>query len=236
MKRANLSDQIVTMLQKRIQSGVYKPAQLLPSIADLAEELSVGRSTLREALSRLETMGIIEIQHGRGVMVVEPKIDFSSRVKSFSETIREQGMTPGARVLFKGIEPADQGMAEKLCIQVGDPLVHLMRLRLAENLPVAVENSYVPCGLFPNLLEQPGIDGSLYDLLHQVYGREVAYAVRTVVAVLTTPEESKLLDLHGRQPALQIETVAMDDSRRPVDCGKSVYRADRFKFIVHQTR
>jgi GntR family transcriptional regulator len=111
-----------------------------------------------------------------------------------------------------------------------------MRLRLADNLPLAVENSYVPCKLFPNLLELPGINGSLYELFHEVYGLEVAYAVRTVEAVLTTLEESKLLDLHGRQLALQIETVAMDNNRRPVECGKSVYRADHFKFIVHQTR
>lgn len=236
MKRANLSDQIVTILQKRIQSGVYQPGQLLPSIADLAVELNVGRSTIREALTRVETMGIVEIQHGKGVLVAEPKIDFSSRVKSFSETIREQGMIPGARVLSKGIEPATAEMAEKLGIQAGESVVHLMRLRLANDLPLAVENSFVPCQLFPNLLEQPNVGGSLYELFHEVYGREVAYAIRTVEAVLTTPEESKLLDLHGRQPALKIETVAMDDNRRPVDCGKSVYRADRFKFIVHQTR
>jgi GntR family transcriptional regulator len=236
MKRANLSDQIVSILQKRIQSGIYQPAQLLPSIADLAEELKVGRSTLREALSRLETMGTVEIQHGRGVMVVEPKIDFSSRVKSFSETIREQGKTPGAKVISKGIEHAEAAMAAKLGLQPGDPVIHIMRLRLADELPLAVENSYVPCDLFPNLLELPGVEGSLYALFREVYGREVAYAVRTVEAVLTTPEENKLLDLHGRQPALQIETVAMDEHRRPVDFGKSVYRADRFQFIVHQTR
>jgi len=236
MKRANLSDQIFTLLQKRIQSGVYKPAQILPSIANLAAELNVGRSTIREALSRLETMGNVEIQHGKGVMVVEPKIDFSSKVKSFSETIRGQGMTPGTQVLSKEIEPAGQALAEKLGIQPRDSVVHLLRLRLADGLPLAVENSYVPCDLFPNLIDQIGIEGSLYELFSEVYTRKVVYAIRTVEAILTTPEESKLLDLHGRQPALQIETVAMDENRRPVDCGKSVYRADRFKFIVHQAR
>lgn len=236
MKRQNLSDQVAELLLNRIQTGVYKSSNLLPSIVNLSNELNVSRSTIREALSRLETLGLVEVHHGKGVKVTESKIDFSSRVKSFSETVREQGKFPGGRVLEKGIVQADPVIAERLGIQPSENVIYLSRLRLADGLPLAIENSFMPCELFPALLEQAEIEKSLYELFRNIYGHEVTYAVRTIEAVLTTPEENKLLGLHGRQPALLIETLAMDINQRPVEYGKSLYRADRFKFVVQQTK
>jgi GntR family transcriptional regulator len=224
------------VIKANIANGTYHPKSMLPPISELARELEVGRSTIREALTQLQLLGLIEIRHGKGIYISEPKIDFSSHLKSFSETIHEQGMRPGARLVYKRIEEADVKIAKHLKLHAGDPVNHIIRLRLADDLPVAVESSYLPCGPFPNLIELEGLENSLYGILHDVYHREVMYAIRSTEAVLTTPEENKLLDLTGRQPALMIETIAMDENHCPVDYGKSVYRADRFKFIVQQTR
>jgi len=236
VKRLNLSDQVVELLKERIESGTYNPDSVLPSITELATELGVGRTTVREALKQLEIMEMISIRHGKGIFVTTPKVDFSSHLMSFSESICQLGLRPGAIVLKKAVEQAGAAIAEKLAIAAATCVNHIVRLRLADDLPMAIENSYTPYELFPNLIEREDLDGSLYDILTQIYQCEIAFATRTIEAVFTRPEENKLLDLRGRQPGLLIETIALDRDRRPVEYGKSLYRADRYKFVVQQMR
>jgi GntR family transcriptional regulator len=236
MQRTNLSDQVAGVIRDRIRSGQYQPKQSLPSIADLALELGVGRTSLREALSRLESQGLIEIHHGKGIYVVESKVETSSQLRSFSETIIALGMKPSSRVIKKMIETADAPLAEKLKILPGEHINYLMRLRLADDLPMAIEVSITPCKLFPDLLQKDGLTNSLYEVFKKGYQKEVYSALRTIEAVLTHPDENKLLELQGRQPALKIDTIAFDQNHFPLEWGKSIYRADRYKFVIQQAR
>ncbi len=77
MKRINLSDQVVDVIKTRIATGQYQPDHLLPSIVELASELGVGRSTIREALSRLQIVGLVEVRQAKRVYVTEPEYEYS---------------------------------------------------------------------------------------------------------------------------------------------------------------
>lgn len=52
-----------------IRSEAYKPGDRLPSIMAMTRRLGVGHPTLREALRKLEAVGIVEIKHGSGVYI-----------------------------------------------------------------------------------------------------------------------------------------------------------------------
>jgi GntR family transcriptional repressor for pyruvate dehydrogenase complex len=69
IKREALPEQIVRQLVGLVQSGELKPGDRLPAERTLAEELGVGRPTLREALRALQLLGILDIRHGGGVFV-----------------------------------------------------------------------------------------------------------------------------------------------------------------------
>ncbi len=69
LEKSSLSDDLVERLVQTIRSGVYKPGDRLPSIMDMARSFGVGHPTLREALKKLEVIGIVEIKHGSGVYV-----------------------------------------------------------------------------------------------------------------------------------------------------------------------
>ena len=69
LKRSSLSEDLTDRLMQLIKSGTYKPGDRLPSIMEMTRLLGVGHPTLREALRRLETIGIVEIKHGSGVYV-----------------------------------------------------------------------------------------------------------------------------------------------------------------------
>ena len=65
----SLSDRLARRIRSLIQKGNYAPGDRLPSIMEMARRFGVGHPTIREALKKLETMGIVEIRHGSGVYV-----------------------------------------------------------------------------------------------------------------------------------------------------------------------
>lgn len=69
LKRSSLSDDLVERLLQLIKSEAYKRGDRLPSIAEMTSRLKVGHPTLREALRKLEVIGIIEIKHGSGIYI-----------------------------------------------------------------------------------------------------------------------------------------------------------------------
>jgi len=64
---------IADQIAKKISAGEFAPGERLPAERELAEQLNVARSTLREALIALEIGGYIEVRVGSGVFVLEPK-------------------------------------------------------------------------------------------------------------------------------------------------------------------
>ena len=67
--RQTLSDGLAERVRKLIRTGRYEPGDRLPTIAEMANRFGVGHPTLREALKKLETLGIVTIRHGSGVYV-----------------------------------------------------------------------------------------------------------------------------------------------------------------------
>ena len=67
--KQSLSDRLARRIRASIQAGDYKQGDRLPPIMEMAKHFGVGHPTVREALKKLETMGIVEIRHGSGVYV-----------------------------------------------------------------------------------------------------------------------------------------------------------------------
>ncbi|MBX6362623.1 MAG: FadR family transcriptional regulator [Gemmatimonadetes bacterium] len=69
LTKQSLSDQLAGRIRRLIQSGDYKAGDRLPPIMEMARLFGVGHFTVREALMKLETTGVVEIRHGSGVYV-----------------------------------------------------------------------------------------------------------------------------------------------------------------------
>lgn len=68
----------VEIIQEGIQKGIYPIGEALPGQRQLAEEMGIGRPAIREAISALEGLGLLTVEPGRGVFVVDPE-SFSGR-------------------------------------------------------------------------------------------------------------------------------------------------------------
>lgn len=71
IKKHSVSDDLAEQLREAIMAGDLLPGDSLPAERKLAEQFSVNRSSVREALRRLESWGLVEVQHGSGVRVAD---------------------------------------------------------------------------------------------------------------------------------------------------------------------
>ncbi len=69
LARLSLSDRLARQIQLLIQEGEYQKGDRLPSIMEMARTFGVGHPTVREALKKLQTVGVVQIRHGSGVYV-----------------------------------------------------------------------------------------------------------------------------------------------------------------------
>ncbi|MGE7114239.1 FadR/GntR family transcriptional regulator [Lysinibacillus sp. NPDC047702] len=79
IKPKKIYEEVSEILYEKIRAGVLKPGDRLDSVEQLAEQLQVSRSAIREALSALKAMGLIEIKQGSGTFVksIQPsQLDF----------------------------------------------------------------------------------------------------------------------------------------------------------------
>ena len=69
MPRQSLSDRLARRIREMIQQGEHRRGDRLPAISEMARSFGVGHPTVREALKKLEAVGVVEIRHGSGVYV-----------------------------------------------------------------------------------------------------------------------------------------------------------------------
>ena len=80
--RQSLADRLARRIRGLIQNGDYKEGDRLPPIMEMARRFGVGHPTIREALKKLETMGVVEIRHGSGVYVSAARTCSCSRART----------------------------------------------------------------------------------------------------------------------------------------------------------
>ncbi|CAM3129230.1 GntR family transcriptional regulator [Mycobacterium intermedium] len=71
--RQRVDEQIATSIADAILDGVFPPGSTLPPERELAEQLGVNRTSLRQGLARLQQMGMIEVRQGSGSVVCDPE-------------------------------------------------------------------------------------------------------------------------------------------------------------------
>ena len=67
--KQSLPDRLARQIRGTIQSGNYQRGDRLPPIVEMARRFEVGQPSIREALKKLEAMGVVQIRHGSGVFV-----------------------------------------------------------------------------------------------------------------------------------------------------------------------
>lgn len=235
MKRINRSSklplyhQLYEILRGDILRGAWQPDDMLPPESELIEEYQVSRTTVRQVLDMLVNEGLIYRQQGRGTFVAPPTVEQGLvRIISFTEDMRQRGLKPTSKVLSSDVIPAPQDIAEKLEIEPGEELARLERLRLADDEPMSIEDSYLVHRYCPGVLRGDYASSPLREALEHDYGIRLVRAKQVIRAILATPMLARLLSIPSKSALLHIERVSYSQQDMPVEFLRICYRADRY--------
>ena len=211
--------QIIAQIEQAIADGDLAPGDRLPPERALAEEHGVSRMTVRQALQSLEARGLLRRSIGRngGSFVARPKVERDlGTFSGLSEQLARQGVVAGARVVSAG--------------EVGGA-VEIVRVRLADGEPFAVERSSFPADRFRALLDLD-LSGSLYDLLEEHFDAAPVRAVERIEPVLADADDATALGLRAGAPLMLVDRVAYDSAGLVVETARDVFRGDRTRIVA----
>jgi GntR family transcriptional regulator len=224
-----LYHQLYEILRGRITAGEWRPGDMIPAEPELMAIYGISRITLRQVLEMLVRDGLIVREQGRGSFVARPTLEKGMvRIFSFTEDMRQRGITPRTAVLASEIVPAVPETAVRLAIQPGEELVRLKRLRLAEDEPLAIEESHLVHRFCPGLLRFDFTVESLREVLAREYGVLWSRARQTIRATHAGEETAKLLGVTPNAPVLFIERVSTAQNNAPIEFLRVQYRGDRY--------
>lgn len=190
--------------------GLAVPGRAIPSERELVATYGVSRETVRKAVDGLVADGLLRRTPGLGTFAVQPRLESTLHLASFSQDMRRRGLRPASRLLSVEREAPPNAVATALELADGEPAWHLVRVRLADDAPIAHEDGWYPAGLFPGLDRHDLAVRSLYELLGAEYGRWIDRAEQdlwaetadaALAATLAAPPGMPLLAFRRRSQA-----------------------------------
>lgn len=223
--------QISEALMAGIEKERLDPNTRIPPEDQLARMFGVSKMTMRQALGKLVNDGVLVRRKGSGTFIAETKIEReATRLVSFYEDIKKKGLNPESDVLEKRVIAPAHKLRETLRLKEKDLIVKIIRLRKANDVPMAVNHAYIPEKFCPGLMEEALSQVSLSRLMEEKYQLNVAYAVQTVRAVKATPQEAALLQIKAGDPVLSMERTMFDSSQRPLCHYVNFFKSDTYAF------
>jgi GntR family transcriptional regulator len=230
--------QLKESLREEIDSGNWRPGDLLPGEPELCRDFDVSRTVVRQALKELTYEGLIVRRKGKGTFVASPKFTEShiQELSGFFKDMLDLGHTPYSQVLRQEVIPASPIVGERLALQTGAPVVQIDRLRFVEDEPLVLVTTYLPYALCPQLVEADLSHRSLYEFLETVCGLTLARGRRTIEAVAADDYQAGLLRVEPGAPLILLDSVSYLEDDTPIEYYKALHRGDRSRFEVELIR
>ena len=228
--------QIEEEIKQKIDAGTFVTGETIPSERELSEVYEVSRMTVRQSITNLVQEGRLYRVKGRGTFVAEQKIEQSlMKMTSFTEDMIRRGMVSKNKILHFEVIPAPADVSRKLSIKEGREVYDIQRIRYADERPMAIERTYIPVELVPQM-DESAVFGSLYAYIEQHHPYKIGKAMQEIEATIAGDDQAELLEIASGSAVLHIERTSLLEDGTPFEVVKSSYRADRYKFISEISR
>lgn len=234
----SLTEQVTAHLKAQITEGAFDEGRIPPE-TELATDLGVSRTTVRDALSRLEHEGAIYRRQGSGTFVNPQGLQIRSRLEAiwaYEQVLEDHGYTPSVRVLSMQTEPASGDDAEALEIAEGTPLLVMQKLFLEDDTPVVLTTNRISHDQVDHAVTEVEAAAPIYEFLEEHAGRKLAYYLSDLVPTVLSVDQAALLDVEPRTPALSFDEVGYDTEGHPIVKAVSFFRDDLVRFRLMRRR
>jgi GntR family transcriptional regulator len=220
---------VAKALEEELANGALEVGDRLPSERELCRRLQVSRVTIRRALAELRSRRFIESAGSRGWFVAARSVGETNVLVSFSDMARARGLLPSSRVFESATRPSTLQEADQLSLAPGAPIFQLRRLRFLDVVAVGLEVTRIPIAVAPALARTDFSRTSLYDTLRAA-GVIPTRADYDVQAVAADSDQATQLGVEPGTPLLCMQAVTFDQSARPIELSRSLFRGDRYRF------
>ncbi|TDE13048.1 GntR family transcriptional regulator [Jiangella asiatica] len=229
--------QVAEELRNAIKRGEYQPGEMLPSQPELARKYGLNQTSINRAIALLRAEGLVRVEHGRGAFVqLVPTVKRTRRVprpggngSSFADEMRKAGLDPRTELVSLRTDPAPVGVAERLGLDEGGPVVVRERHMFASERPVQLAISYIPltvAGSEDIAVPDVGPTG-LYKRLAE-RGYVVTRFVEEIESRRAHPNEAGFLGLTDAQQVLEVARVVFA-GEQPVETVVNVFPAQQWR-------
>ena len=221
-----LYQQIKALITRGLQSGEWRPAEAIPSEADLAVRFKVSQGTVRKAIDALADENLLVRRQGKGTFVAthaEEKTQF--RFLRLMPDDEGAGRAMSRRFIDCRRQRASADIARVLELKAGDAVVQIRRLLLFRDRPVVLDDIWLPGHLFKGLTAERLSEnrGPMYGLFETEFGVHMIRAEEKLRAVAADEASARWLDVPVGAPLLSVERLSMTYGDKPVELRRGLY-------------
>jgi DNA-binding GntR family transcriptional regulator len=220
--------QVEQRIEKAIMDGHLSAGARLENEVALGERLNLSRPTIRRAIQDLVDKGLLVRRRGIGTQVVHGRVTRGVELTSLFDDLNQGNQKPTTRVLSHTLDKANDTVADRLGVSVGSPVLHTKRVRIADGVPVAVLENWLP-EQFTDISESELSDVGLYEIIRS-RGVAIRVAKQKIGARTSNAAEAALLDVDRGTALLTMERAAFDSSGKGIEFGSHYYRPDLYSF------
>jgi GntR family transcriptional regulator len=227
-----LYQQIKALITQSLQSGEWKPGELIPSEVELANRFKVSQGTVRKAIDELAAENLVVRRQGKGTFVAthhEARAQYR-----FLRLMPDAGdpHSPDNKILEVKRLRAPAEVARLLDIKSGDSVIFIRRVQSFDGAPTIVEELWLPGTLFKGLTAERLVEykGPMYGLFETEFGTRMIRATEKIRAVSADESIAELLKIKQNTPLLSVERVSYTYGDKPVEVRRGLYLTDRHHY------
>lgn len=238
-RNPSLTEQARSHLKQRILNNGFDDDRI-PSEIVLATELGVSRTTIRDALSRLELEGVIFRKQGAGTFVNRAGLQIKSRLEEiwgYEAMLEAHGYSPSTRIISVDRQAASPAVAQDLNLPPQSPLLVIQKLFLADTQPVILTLNHLPVDLIKSSHTQADFNLPIYQFLPRFCQQHLAYYLSEIVPLNAPADLAETLHLQPHQALLSFEEIGYNQDNVPILKAASYFRDEllRLRLIRRET-
>ncbi|MBC3884901.1 GntR family transcriptional regulator [Undibacterium griseum] len=220
-----LYQQIKSLITQSLQSGEWKPGELIPSEMELASRFKVSQGTVRKAIDELSAENLVVRRQGKGTFVAthhEARAQFR-----FLRLAPDEGVPhyPENRIIEVRRLRAPAEVARLLEIKSGDSVVFIRRVQSFSGVPTILDDLWLPGSIFKGLTAERlnEYKGPMYGLFETEFGTHMIRASEQIRAICADETVAQLLQIEKGTPLLNVERVSFTYGDKPVELRRGLY-------------
>ena len=232
-----ISKKIRDVLLKIMNDPEIKERGKLPREDELAKILGVSRTSLRDALSLMETELFITRRRGIGTIINYDIVNLKTRLDieaEFYNFITEAGYKPSTQSIRIEHIKAPETMAEKLQIPAGSSIISVEKVMAGDEIPLIVCKNCIPEKIIDKKeYSEKDFNQPIFGFLETFCNLHIHHEISNITSVIFNDRILELFGIEKRPTAgLYLNEVAYDIENKPIMWSEEYHRTDKINHTL----